>query len=833
MAQQGDYQLAAPGATFAAKLAAAGAEAYVQVPKDAGLISALATAEFAKGAATARHELWPWHVLAAVASSMYEDGGLTGYATDVIPLPQTLGATLTDAETTGFFATAAEHKRVSTLAAALGLHAAAQRAAGNAAPYVLDDTKVYDFHTATIPQGAPTEVLNDLMASDVSGVGAAEDATAGQPAALLMLPTLGYPYAPMPDFDGTDAGVVIAHAVQTAQSTFPTLASTSLRLALAKLLKVSVPPELIVFPGTLGARIAYVDLLAQWSDVAQRPHVIQAYFPRTLVPLESLGRWVLAATGPFQKALQLLKGLGLDSGVLEIESLRVLNATLERASELWNAGRTADQNVEYLLDATRKRGAPSGSGVSTYEGDTPARLLASGGSAGRMAALAGKLGDWAAGDAPDPFEAIELIYDSGLTKAIQALHGHAGMAQLPAVFLASCAKLGGKMDEYVIDTLKHDADGVIDRDLEDLTVRHLHVAAPTLDGRRAFFKQLYANKFAMDWDKLLVAPILALLQPGEPPLEHTAREVFASETRQKAHRLYVSRALAAVGKRPEVDNSYDAICDEWEKALLQATRGGAAMREDCLDAIDALMSGVWANAEATGVAELRAEAGDPALFDPVGFSELSTFRQFVEDMPGMKKLASRYKRTFGAMTNASTATSATVVTTAAAPAAAAGTAAAGPPPPPKAYVAPPPGSKMATIGQDDAGWVAQTKSSHDWYHVGRVQQLVQSKFGVSNICVLSCLVPHTAGHELEDARAYCEHGHALNAPEHKLALQRRAVHEALRSAGDCIEQRPGGRAANGAQPRRRGSGSQPRGRGSGGGGSRGRGRFRGQTAPGQ
>ena len=79
MAQQAtDYRLAAPGATFAAKLAASGAEAFVNVPKDAGLITALATQEFTKGQATAHHELWPWHVLAAIASEMYEDAGAHG-----------------------------------------------------------------------------------------------------------------------------------------------------------------------------------------------------------------------------------------------------------------------------------------------------------------------------------------------------------------------------------------------------------------------------------------------------------------------------------------------------------------------------------------------------------------------------------------------------------------------------------------------------------------------------------------------------------------------------------------------------------------------------------
>ena len=189
-----DYQLAAPGATFAAKLTASGAEAYDNVPKDAGLISAIATQEFTKGAATARHELWPWHVLAAVASEMYDDAGLTGYATDIIPLQQTLGATLADAEATGFFAGAVEHKRVSTLAAALGAHAAAKRAAGNVAPYVLDDTKMHDFQGAAIPQGDPAEVLNDLLAADISGASDLGIALGGRSPALLMTPALAYPF---------------------------------------------------------------------------------------------------------------------------------------------------------------------------------------------------------------------------------------------------------------------------------------------------------------------------------------------------------------------------------------------------------------------------------------------------------------------------------------------------------------------------------------------------------------------------------------------------------------------------------------------------------------
>ena len=73
------------------------------------------------------------------------------------------------------------------------------------------------------------------------------------------------------------------------------------------------------------------------------------------------------------------------------------------------------------------------------------------------------------------------------------------------------------------------------------------------------------------------------------------------------------------------------------------------MREDCLAAVVDLMDGVWANGEAAGVAELRTGQCDAALFDPVGFSELITFRQFVDDMPSMKKMATRYKRTFGAM----------------------------------------------------------------------------------------------------------------------------------------------------------------------------------------
>ena len=147
-----DWQLTSPGATFAARLAAATADTPVAVPNANAVTQTLKTQEFTAVASGADHHLWPLWAVARVAGALYTKRGLTGYCTDVLVLPTQIGATLDDANATGF-CDGTTYATVALLARALGRHAQAQRALGNVAPYELDDTGAHDFQGHLSLQG--------------------------------------------------------------------------------------------------------------------------------------------------------------------------------------------------------------------------------------------------------------------------------------------------------------------------------------------------------------------------------------------------------------------------------------------------------------------------------------------------------------------------------------------------------------------------------------------------------------------------------------------------------------------------------------------------------
>ena len=830
MAAYTDWTLIAAGADTDAKVAASDNNAYVAVPKMAAIRNLLNTAEFTEGVATADHVLWPWWAVSALVSAAYADRGVTLYASDMMPLPQTAGRTLEDAESTGAFTDVVGIPTLAVGARLIGRHAKAQRAAGNATPYELRDADVYNWGGATLPAGHAAELLNDLMSSELfRDEATAGDVPDGQPEAALLLPLLLHPMTPSPDLDG-DAGVVMQHITATARTAFPALAGTSIRLAVARLLAVPAPVEILVLSASLASRVALVDLLGAWADVAARPALLQQYFPRMLTVLEHLGQWVRTATGPFQKGLQLMKLLSTDTKVLDIDAFVILDGILGQCADRWAAGKSADANIAALHDALRgsaqspAAGAAAGGSGAAVSTD---RLAAEGADAARMAKLADDLVQHFASDEADPLEAIEIIVESRVSKALRWLQGEVAAGSLPPVFAASCAALPGKIDEYVIDALKHDDKGNLDPDLEELTVSSLYTEASTLAGKRVFFARLWANKFAaIQWEPDLIHKLSAILDP-DSKATYTQRAAYGDSDRWSLHETYVGRALAAVGKPADVDNSFAAVSDEWRNTLAQARRGGGPLKEDTLDQIVTLMDGVWTNAEAHGAASLRGALYANSLFDAAGFSELAAFRSFAEAMPGMKKMTRHFKRSFAAMVGGSS-SSASPVTPKAPPNGST------PPPPAKPYVAPLPGSKIATIGVD-GDWQSHTATNDEWFHVANCQRVIKEKLGVDGACVLACTCQVTKGHELESALAFCAEGHALTAPQHQLVLQRALLFSTLKSAGDCVERRSGLAQAAGKAPRRQGKGGGRGTDGKGGdrgaaGGGRGRGRFRRQAA---
>ena len=82
-----DWQLISPGATFAARLAAATPDTPVAVPNANAVTQTLKTQEFHAVASGPDHHLWPLWAVARVAGAMYAHHGLTGDCTDVLVLP--------------------------------------------------------------------------------------------------------------------------------------------------------------------------------------------------------------------------------------------------------------------------------------------------------------------------------------------------------------------------------------------------------------------------------------------------------------------------------------------------------------------------------------------------------------------------------------------------------------------------------------------------------------------------------------------------------------------------------------------------------------------------
>ena len=774
MAALTDFELVAPGADFAAKLAASGDDALVAMPQEFWVVTTLDTTEFAKGPSAPGFEQWPlWALSVIVARAYQESATLTLFATDSVVTPHKIKETLEDAESTGFLSRA--EGRVSwtaldALANDLAEHAARQRELGNLGPYQCDDNSFLDFQSAAIPQGHRFNVLNHLMARDLRN-------QEGMPVGLLRLPVLFYPYTSGPaDFgDGTDAAIVLAHVIHTAAATFASLNATSQRLAVARLLNVPVPYQLVLYSTDVADRVAFVDMLAAWAKVSERPAVMQEHFSRILKTHDTLDKWVRTSLGPFQKASQLMRALGCDAYSLEIESFVILDKALRDCDDVWRDEVTADQNITYLLTTLGKQpgkratggdDAPDGVRVQALHGEVVRRA----------AKLVTDLEKWAEDTDRSDFAAIELIYAARVSKPIKFLLGKVAVASLPPIYALSCETLPSKLDEFVIDTLKHDDAGRLDPTLEDLTVRALYTLHASTS--RSFFQHLEQGEFlAISWDKDFILPLLSVLQPGETHTTFAMRDVYGDSDRWLLHRTFVSRALAAVGKPASANNSFDAICDEWQRDLAQARLGGDALKQDFLDQTDMLMRGVWASADSKARLSLSTGTSYPEeLFDGSA-SEVQSYRTFVRGLPAVRALATKYTRTLGKLVAAAAPTEGTS-NTRIHPAAA-----------PRVVAA---GSRINSVRTGDDGFACHTAYGEHWFNVEKCEAFVKSTFKVANVCVMTGLAPfvmNVPGMSAKQlALTFCSCQHKLDAPEHKLA-HRCDLFEAVCKADGCYERR--------------------------------------------
>ena len=321
-----DYELKAVGATYAAKYNALDEHGWVWTPISARFIAAVAQAQYQTGEEKDEHIAVPLWVLAALVDSAYEPSALGLYASDSTIKAHVIGATLKDAEEQGFYdkvGARAEWPSLEAHAHDLASFAAAQRAAGNAEPYIVEED---DFHTLPIPAynaGHEFEVLNDLLVTDLE----ADD--------LHVSTTFGWlfhPCTPAPDLsDGTEACLVLRHLISTAKTHDAGLAAISLRLAVAQLLHVPLPYQLAQVSISLMDRVKYITRLASWSDTTRRSSMLQADFKVLLDDLPTLAKWVRTAVGPFQKTIILVNRLGGDASAFDMDTFVILNAKLALA----------------------------------------------------------------------------------------------------------------------------------------------------------------------------------------------------------------------------------------------------------------------------------------------------------------------------------------------------------------------------------------------------------------------------------------------------------------------------------------------------------------------
>jgi hypothetical protein len=782
-----DYEMKAIGATYGARYGASDDNGWVWVPIGAKILSAVGQTQFLTGEEKDDHIAVPLWVLAALVDGAFEPSELGLYASDSFIKSTVIGATLKDAEDKGFYIR--EGKRQAWHSLEAHAHdftefAAAQRAAGNPEPYIVEEADFYTLIVPAWPAGHPLEMLNSLVVTDLE---------AGDKRVSTKLAWLLHPITPSPDLsDGTEAYMVLMHLLSTAKTHQPGLANISLRLAVSRLMHVPLPYQLANVGISLMDRISYVSRLEAWADTSRRSSIIQGEFSMLLDDLTSLAKWVRTAVGPFQQAMTLAKGLGGDSTAIDVDTFVILDAKLAKLVGAWRDGCSAEDNIAFLLSRHRRNGTDGGTVPRGADGTALSAMDGGVEHLARMGALDSAIKKWAAeGTKKDPMEGITIIFESGVSPAIRWLTGSGSdVAALPPAFRSSCELLPGKLDEYIVDCLRHDEDGNADADLEELSVRTLYIrGANTLAAQRAFFGHLAANRFtSIDWEKMLIAPLWALMCPGQSARVWTMAEVYSDPERMALHEMYVSRALAAVGKIGAAANSYAALIGEWAPSLARAKRGGVHLAADCIDNVIVLMNGAWASAEAIGVASLKGEHYNPSLFDS-SISEVVNWRSFQEGMAPMKQLVSRYKRTLASLLqptqntgSASTQPQVRGVTDAG-EGAGSGSALAAPshgggktPPIPM------PASRVTKMVTVD-GWTAATEFSEHWYHQGNCRALAASRFNCKNACVMSIVTKGAPiGHESEWALAYCDKGHAADAPEHSL-IATRAEYVAAMDAG--------------------------------------------------
>ena len=530
-------------------------------------------------------------------------------------------------------------------------------------------------------------------------------------------------------------------------------------MAVGKLLSIQPPYQILHLDATLSSRVEFVGLLTNWSNAEMRPQLVHDSLPRLLTHLTCLAEWLEDVSAPRQHINKLIR-LIVGDVTVSVDVLVRVDEKLKTLDDYWADSRSATDNLEYLYaeygKARRTEVTGADGTVTTVDNSTTATRSARETSE-LVVQLTEQFQQGLVGTAAEAFAAIDAILHSLSMPAVRWLLGHAPITRLPKIFHDMCSAFPNKLDEYVVDSLKHADDGSVDTELDGITVYTFYnKSGSSQQAQRAFFLNLYAGKLtAIDWEKHFVQKIAVFLDPNAPAFA-SLTAAYLDADRRGMHRVYVGRLFEAFDKPAQTTYSLSGFFDFWVPTLTTATRCGT--RADCLREIETLVTAAWTTAEHMLIGNFtKATPWNQDLFDGT-CSAFSDFTLWADEMKTMGKMAKRFRLTMSSMASSGAASSSN----------AALTHRQRPVHVPNQAALSPPGNApridvtRKAVVQD--GWLRHGQYAMDDFHVAKCTAVIKT-MGYSDQClaVVTSRLP-----TLQAAATYCEAGHAWNASQHSL-----------------------------------------------------------------
>ena len=476
----------------------------------------------------------------------------------------------------------------------------------------------------------------------------------------MRLQMLLHPFTPTLDLDDDTSpqSVVAALLASTAAEVFPALAAAAVRMAVSKLLAAQVPYHLLstaswgVVP-SLARRIEFVQALGDWSRPGRNEvQLVQNSFSHVLVHYDELRMWIGNLPDPYGTAKLIMSTGWSDTHVLDLSGVHFLNESLLHADfKIYDTNRSVQGNVEYLLSEFARRKNLSSLPASADADGNSANERANthvGDSTQQLAKLDCKLTDFMS-EKGDLYGGMTIVLHSEAVPAIRfILSQGVTVAQLPPCFMTWGRHMPGKMMEYFVDAIKHNDNGELDVDLEDLNPSDFFKPGVGVNKRQVVFNNIFSGKVGpgfLHWDTDFVHPIAKVLDPKAKPFDSMA-DVYADPVRRALHVTYVTRALHTLGKLQSDPFSFPAMVASWEPLLTRATQRGEGMKKDALREICTLMEGSWRNYMSTTTASLALGVPWTKAWVESDCAAIAHFESWKDEFGETQRLAKRLKHTF-------------------------------------------------------------------------------------------------------------------------------------------------------------------------------------------